>query len=233
MTNLKGVLHSVDWARNIDTALAHASTLSELERAILRVAVWSKQLEILDQGNPSLSFVREMQIAVQSGAALISLCLYKPSAASSRTFFESCLYYTYFRTHLDELSTLVVDPAYYLAKGEIVDYHKTHTAHFKTSQAALNLLPKLEAWYSQVSAVIHGQIPGAWNTHPGLAETSFSQPAHELALRTLLDGEKIVHELLLSTVARRLWAGFAPEAKTYLLKGLAGQTKTLLGLDSK
>ena len=230
MSSLSAILKAIDWRENIKRSLSSGSTEAEIERATRRIAVWSNQLEILDQGNPALSFVREMQSAIQNSGLLISLCLYKASAASSRTLLETCLYYTYFRTHPSELATLVNDPKYYVSKGEIVDYHKIHTPCFKNAQAALSLVGNLESWYSKVSAVVHGQIPGAWNAHAALTEISFSEPTHALALATMLEGEQLVNNWLIATVAKELWAGFAPDAKAYLLKGLSGGLKATIGL---
>lgn len=233
MLPLSDILKQVDWQKNIQSALSFGSTEADIEAAALRLAVWSKQFEILDEGNAALSFVREMQAAIQNSGLLISLCVYKASAASSRTLLETCLYYTYFRSHPSELATLATDPKYYVSKNEIVEHHKLHTPGFRDAQMALGLVGRLEKWYSKVSAVVHGQIPGAWNAHIELTEMSFSEPTHMLALTTMLEGEQLVNDWLLATVAKELWPGFAPDAKAYLLKGMQGQLKAIIGLDSK
>lgn len=233
MTTLSAALAAIDWAGNIATSLAHDDTEAKIGAAALRLAVWSNQLEILDAGNPALSFIREMQIAIQNSGVLVSLCLYKPSAASSRTLVETCLYYTFFRNHPAELATLANDPKYYVSKADIVDHHKLHTPWFKTSQAVFGLVGRLETWYSTTSAIVHGQVPGAWNAHSAITNLLFSEEAHKLALLTILDAEQLAHEWLLCTAGRDLWAGFAPDAKSLLLEGISGAAKTGLGLDSK
>lgn len=230
---LSDSLNAIDWQQNIKSSLSFETTEADIQQAALRIAVWSKQLEILDSGNPALSFIREMQISIQNSGALIALCLYKASAASSRALVETCLYYTYFRTHPSELSTLINDPKFYVSKKDIIDYHRVHTSHFKINSEALNFTSDLELWYSKISAVIHGQIPGAWNAHTNLNQISFSKKTHKLAIQTLLQGEKLAHYCLLTTVAKEMWAGFAPDAKAHLLKGLTGQAKATIGLDAK
>lgn len=233
MSTLPQVLKIVDWHSNIDAAFADKQTLQLLEKSLYRIAVWSHQLETADQGNPALCFVREMQLAAQQGAALIGLCLYKSAAASARTVVETCLYYTYFRTHLEELSTLIRVERYYTSKSEIIEYHKLHTIGFMAHQEVFGLIGNLEQWYSKVSAVVHGQIPGAWNNHAALNEISFSEATHRLAVDTLVTGERLVHELLLSTTGNLLWSSFAPDAKKELVKGIAGDKRQILGLDLK
>ncbi|MBB3773306.1 hypothetical protein FHS55_003939 [Angulomicrobium tetraedrale] len=231
--SLLSVLKSVDWHKNIDAALVNADDLARIESALMRIAVWSKQLEICDKENPALCFIREAQIAAQQAAAILSLCIYKASAASSRALFETCLYYTYFRTHPSELATLVRVDKYYVNKSELIEYHKLHTPNFTKRQEAFDLIGKIEKWYSQVSAVVHGQIPGAWNAHSSLDNISFYKSAHDLALSTFIQGEELMHHLLLCTAGFELWQGFAPDAKTHLLKGLHGDKKAILGIDGK
>ncbi|EJK80620.1 hypothetical protein [Rhizobium sp. AP16] len=233
MSTLPQILKSVDWHANIDSAFADAQSLQQLENALYRIAIWSHQLEIADQANPALCFVREMQVAAQQGAALIGLCLYKSAAAAARTIVETCLYYTFFRTHLEELSTLVRVEKYYTSKSEILDYHKIHTESFVSYQEAFGLIGNLEQWYSRVSAVVHGQIPGAWNNHAALDQISYDSTTHALAVETITTAERLVHELLLCTTGQRLWSSFAPDAKKQILKGLAGDKRSLLGLDFK
>lgn len=233
MADLQTVLTGIDWATNITTSLGAGTALADIDSAARRVAIWSRQLEEVDEDNPALCFVREMQQSIQYGGALIGLCLFKPSAAASRTLVESCMYYTYFRTHPDELATLVSNNKYFVSKSEIMDFHKQHTIDFKAREQTLGLIGRLDTWYSRVSAVVHGQIPGAWNTHSELVKTSFAPNVHGLALKTLLEGVSLVNDLLMCTVARVFWKGFAPDAKTYLLSGMPAAKREALGLDLK
>jgi hypothetical protein len=163
--SLPSILSSVAWNANIQAAFLDKPSLGKLEASLLRIAVWSKQLEVCDEKNPALCFIREMQVAAQQGAALLGLCIYKASAASARTILETCLYYTYFRTHPQELASLIRVKKYFVSKAELLDYHRLHTPNFMIHQEIFGLLGNLETWYSGVSAVVHGQIPGAWNAH--------------------------------------------------------------------
>lgn len=90
-----------------------------------------------------------MQTAGIQAAILIGLAMYKASASSMRAMLEAGLYYTYFRTHPEELATLVSDARYFIGKSEIIDYHKLHSAGFKSNQEKLGLITKLDSWYSE------------------------------------------------------------------------------------
>jgi hypothetical protein len=232
-STLPSVLKGINWQSNIDAAFSNATQLEVIEQCLMRIAQWSAQLEVADDGNPALSFVRETQVSAHQSAALIGLCMYKAAAASARSMVESMLYYTFFRTHLTELTTLVRLDKYYITKSDVLDYHKVHTKDFVKFQDSFGLVGKVESWYSKVSAVVHGQIPGAWNSNSSLSNISFSKETHKLAVECLSSGETIIHQFLLCTSGGELWDHFTPKAKTYLLKGIPGEKKALLGLDSK
>ena len=170
LEKLSAALNAVDWNKNVTNVLADTVSATTIAERNLRIAVWARQFEIADKGNPALCFVREMQIAGQHVAALIALALYKPAASSMRAMFETALYYSYFRTHPSELATLVRDVGFYVEKRTLLEYHKIHTPRFPELQHKLGLVSRLDHWYSQVSAVIHGQIPGAWVEHKTVAE---------------------------------------------------------------
>ncbi|MBI1686960.1 hypothetical protein [Caulobacter hibisci] len=227
------ILGGVNWFKNIESTFSDDASLEKLEAALLRIAIWSKQLEICDTENPALCFIREMQIAAQQCVALLGLCVYKASASSSRTLLETCLYYSYFRSHPSELATLVRVDKYYISKSDVLDYHKLHTPNFIKLQETFDVIGRLEQWYSRVSAVVHGQIPGVWNAHTSLGGIGFNKEAHNLAISTFLAGEELCHHFLLCTAGKDLWSGFAPDAKAHLIKGLAGDKKATLGLDGK
>lgn len=153
---LKKALLSVNWGLNVDRFVEEASLSGIVSNCNLRLAVWSKQFEINDKDNPALSFIREMQTAGHHVAALTALALYKPAAASMRTILETALYYTYFRTHISELSTLVRNPRYFVYKSTLIDYHKIHTPNFTNLQNHFALIKSLNEWYN----VKWGQIYG-------------------------------------------------------------------------
>ena len=163
--------------------------------------------------------------------SLASLALYRPAASSLRTVLESSLYYSYFRSHPKELESLARNPDYYLTKQDVLDFHNNHTAAFKQIQSSTGLSSKLNAWYSKTSAIIHGQIPGAWTAHTALAEISHKDKMPELVVDSFEECEEIVHLFLLSTVAQDLWIDFSSQAKESLLKGIPGEIKLAVGLD--
>jgi len=230
---LPSILEAIDWKANISTAFSEPTSLAKIENALMRIAQWAAQLESADQGNPALSFIRETQVAAHQCAALVGLCLYKAAATSARSMVETVLYYTYFRTHPSELATLVRSEKYYISKSDVLDYHKIHTANFVKYQEQFGLLGDLDSWYSRVSAIVHGQIPGAWNDHSDLSDIKFSTETHNLATECFVSGEKLAHHFMLCTCGKQLWASFSPNAKTFLLKGIAGEKKAALGLDAK
>lgn len=232
-SKLKGVLQSVDWGKNIESSLAKPEISSALEAAAMRLAVWSKQFEVIDTKNPALCFTREMQILVQQSSALIGLCIYKASAATTRAFVETALYYTFFRTHHDELATLVRKKDYYISKSFVIKFHHEHTPDFAKFEQVTGLVGRLDNWYSIVSAVVHGQMPGAWNNHATLSDIAFHSDTQELAVKAFLDAEAIVNDLFFCTVGQKFWSSFAPDAKAYLIKGMPGSVREQLGLDAK
>lgn len=229
---LAAALTAVDWNSNVAQFLKGGSQVQAVARSNLRLAIWAKQLESVDKGNPALCFIREMQISGQHVAALIGLALYKSAAASMRGVFESALYYTYFRSHPEELATLVRNNSYYVEKRELIDYHKLHTSDFTAAQSKLSLLSKLEKWYSIVSSLIHGQVPGAWVEHKALSAIKHNKDTLDIAVKTFAEGEEIVHLLFLCTVGKQFWDFFSPHSKGQLAHGLSGEVKELLGLDT-
>ena len=85
----------------------------------LRLALWSKQFEDADSGNPALCFIREMQVAGQHVAVLVALSLYKPAAGSVAQFSKQLSAYTYFRSHRAELETLAGGVQFYCTERDV------------------------------------------------------------------------------------------------------------------
>ena len=229
---LEAVLLGVDWNSNVAAFLKDTASTEVIARGNLRLAVWSKQFENADAGNPALSFIREMQVAGHYVPALTGLALYKPAAASMRIVFETALYYTFFRKHPAELATLVRDKGYFVSKSEIIDYHRLHTPDFKLLEQHFGLVSRIEEWYGFISSLIHGQIPGSWISHVHLAQLRHVDSTITEVTKAFQRGEEIVHHLLLCTAGRELWDGFSSPAKKQLLSGIAGDRKTALGLDA-
>lgn len=232
LVKLKEALAAVDWAKNIDTFISDAKAAQKLADVNLKLAIWAAQLENADKGNAALCFVREMQIAGQLVAVLVSLSLYKPAASSMRSALETALYYSYFRTHPSELETLVRKTGYYLEKREVIEFHKAHTARFSDLQKALGVLSRLDKWYGNVSSLVHGHLPGAWIEHKSVAEIKPIKATQDLAVATFAEGGDIINRFLLCTVAQQLWDAFSSSAKKQLLSGLHGDEKKILKLDA-
>jgi hypothetical protein len=173
-----------------------------------------------------------MQVAGHQVASLIALGLYKSAAGAIRTSVETALYYTYFRTHISELATLMRVDDYYITKSDVIAYHKVHTPDFVKCQEKLGLITKLNKWYSDVSAVVHGQIPGKWVEHKSLAEIKYVKPTLDVVVGYFARADELVHHLFLCTVGRELWDFFSVPAKQALIGGLPGDTKKLLKIDA-
>jgi hypothetical protein len=229
---LKQALSAVDWNANVAAFLKDSSTRGVMAECNLRLAVWANQFEIVEKNNPALSFVREMQRTGHYVAALTALSLYKPAVAATRTVLESALYYTYFRSHPAELGTLVRDPKFFVQKSGLVEYHKTHTPEFDKVEKRFGLVDRLNDWYSHVSSVVHGEIPGGWAAHPSLAATGYDKRTARDVVHIFRSGEEIVHQLFLCTVGRELWDDFSSASKKQLSKGISGDKKAALGLDT-
>lgn len=124
------------------------------------------------------------------------------------------------------------EPDYFLQKSDVVKYHIRHTAHFSSREEKLGLLSRLDTWYRNVSAVVHGQIPGSWVGHTSLSKIAYDETVLRRAIKMLEEGEYLVHALFLCTVAQDLWSDFAVPVKKELLKGLKGDQKAALALSS-
>jgi hypothetical protein len=231
-TILSKALKSVDWTVNVDLLCSNDALAERIQACNMRLAVWGRQIEKTEAGTPSLSFVREMQHAGHHAACLIGLALYKPAAASMRTVLECALYHGYFRVHIAELATLVRDDKYYVSKKEIIDFFNKHQPGFIAVQSKLGFVSHLEAWYSKASAIVHGQIPGAWSKGKGISEFVPDELLAENAILHFEELVMLVQDLFLCTIAQEHWSNFSTEAKKFILKGMPGETKTLLKLDA-
>ncbi len=227
---LVSAVAAVDWHANITAFSAASGIKDRVAAANQRIAQWAKQLENSDKRNPALTFMREVQIQGHYAAALLSLGLYKPAASAMRAMVESALYYTYFRSHAVELETLVRDASYFLDKKSVLEFQRKHSVDFSEKQKKLGLLSRLDPWYADISAIVHGQVPGKWTTHMQLKDIGFVPSVCEEAVSAFERGEEIIHRLLLCTVPKKLWYGFSATAKKQLLKGLKPEAKTVLGL---
>lgn len=231
--HLSTAVLAVKWPDNVAAFCANVPIVERFEVASLRLAIWSKQFENIEgTENQAICFVREMQTASHLAVTATALACYKLAASGLRTVVETALYYSYFRTHPTELATLLRDDKWYVSKQEILDYHMTHTAGFGDLQKKLPVGSILNPWYSRMSAIIHGQIPGAWHSQRAISQIAPNTELMSAVASELEQCVSIVDRLFFTTVGRELWGNFSPSAKTALLKGLTGEVKTAMGLDS-
>lgn len=231
--HLGTALATVKWAYHVSVFCADATLVARFEAAGLRLAIWSKQFENIEgKDNQAICFVREMQTASHLAVTATALACYKLAASGLRTVVETALYYSYFRTHSVELATLLRDDKWYVSKQEVIDYHMAHTAGFSELQKKFPVAAILNPWYSKMSAIVHGQIPGAWHSQRSISEIAPNPELMAVVVQELEECVRIVDRLFFTTVGRDLWQYFSPSAKKHLLHGLPGDVKTALMLDS-
>jgi hypothetical protein len=114
---------------------------------------------------------------------------------------------------------------------DVLDFHKTHTIGYPALQQQIGLVTALDAWYSEISSIIYGQLPGVWSGQGDLSKTAHNSEVQDAATKAFEDGTQLVHRLFLCTVGPELWEFFSHSAKPKLLAGLDGKFKQLLDLD--
>jgi hypothetical protein len=231
--SLRKALAAIDSNKLRNEFLADATVIQAVANGCERVALWSNQLVSAEPDNPAAPFLHEMQRSSHDVAALLSVALYIPAAAAMRTTCETAIYYTYFRNHSAELATLATNPDYYISKAEVLEFHKVHSPSYRMAARTLGFPTELDIWYGKVSAVIHGQVPGAWGRRLALKDTKHEAAVLKLALKMYAQGTDVIHKLLLLTAGAELWGRFHHEAKKAWLKGMPAEQRTLLGLDGK
>lgn len=230
-SKLASAVTAVDWNKNVANFAGDIPTLERIAQRNLRLATWSRQFELIDIGNPALTFIREMQVCGHLVAVNTSLSVYKSAASSMRSMLETALYYTYFRLHPAELTTLVNNPKYFVSKNDVVEYHNLHTVDFSKLQVKIGFVSRLNPWYSMISAIVHGQIPGQWNQKVEISKMTFDSALQSTVVDAFCDAEELVHKLFLCTVGREMWEYFSSSAKKSLLAGMSGEIRKEFGLD--
>lgn len=228
MTNLSDVLGSVEWDQNVADFVSQSQAIDRYQRGCQLIAVWAHELRFQEFDNPATAFLMEMQASSATVPTCAALGLYKPAAASMRAAVENALYFSFFSTHPSELHTQVAKTDYYETKSTILDYHKTHTTGFKEKQRGVGLLSELEAWYSEISAIIHGQKPGTW-TNRAVNKTEFVQDLDKLCADSFSRCVAIVNMLFLITTPDEIWEGFNSKSRRMFLKGFSKQKKSIIG----
>jgi hypothetical protein len=206
--DLRTILSNIDWNSNAREFTRQRRRPEAFEKGSKLIAAWNYELSFYDRANRANSFLQEMKASLFCVPACTALGLIKPAAASLRAGIESALYYTFFRNHPAELETLHRSEKFYLSKNEIIEYHAVHSADFSFRQDALALLSDLNQWYSYLSAIIHGQIPGVWTSH-SLPDISFEGEGSAAVLKQYKMGISIVNRLFLSTLERDVWEGLS------------------------
>lgn len=231
-SKLTAALTSVDWNANVRALCADTDATARIERSNLRIAAWSRQIELIEAGNPALSFVREMQRAGHNVASCLAVGLYKPAASSMRSLVECSLYYAYFRSHSIELATLVRDSKYYASKRDILAFFVKHVPDFAKRQAALNYVDRLEGWYSKTSAIVHGQIPGVWSNGVSISDTAYNSSVNADAVIQFDHAAMLAQDTFLCVLGDPFWGKVESDAKKFFCKGMPGAVKSELALDT-
>ena len=224
---LADALNDVQWLDSVTNFVADATSLQKIERGCRLVSIWNQELSFQYCHNPALSFLQEMKASLFFIPACFAVGLYKPAASSMRSAVENALYFSYFCDHAVELQTLVRDKSFYISKKKIVEYHLLHTPFFKDKQEAIGLSSELESWYSEISAIIHGQIPGVWSSQ-ALKDTAHNAKALKVALREFSRAIQIINYTFLLTVPEEIWEGMSSSARQFLLSGMSSARKIVL-----
>jgi hypothetical protein len=230
---LRDAIGAIDFDALATEFLANGAALAGVAAGCERLALWTNTLRSAEPDNIAGPFLLEMQRSSHDVAALLSTALYVPAAAAIRTACETALYYTYFRSHSAELATLVARADYYVTKGEVLQFHKDHSQRYRQAARDVGFPGRLDTWYSQMSAIVHGQLPGTWGRRLSLRETKHEPAVMAAAQIAFAEGVEVIHYLLLLTAGSELWDRFHHSAKRALLKGMPAAQRTLLGLDGK
>ncbi|WP_349781143.1 hypothetical protein [Xanthomonas arboricola] len=228
---LNDALTAVDWNKNVLSLCEDQSITEKIHLSISKVAILAQQIQIIDKDALALPFIQEMQLASHDVARCLALSLYKPAAAAMRSMLECALYYSYFRTHPVELKTLVRNNGYYLAKKEILEFFQTHVDNWSAKQSGIALVSRLERWYSKVSAIVHGQIPGHWRDVREDNSAKHDPEILEEAVVILCDSSEIIRDLFLCVFLADFWQFVEADAKRILIKGVTPDYRLRLGLD--
>ncbi|MGB3318556.1 MAG: hypothetical protein WA978_14380 [Sphingopyxis granuli] len=228
-SDLKDALVAVDWNQNVSEFTNAPVRLDKLTACCRRISLFTHELSFQDFDNPAIPFLQEMKASAFQVPACLALGLTKPAAGLMRAAVESALYYSYFRSHPQELRTLVSKSNYYLSRRQIIEYHKMHTPRFGVTDKSLGLIDKLETWYGEISAIVHGQIPGVW-TSKSLSSTSSLKGEVKAPIKIFERASEIIQLVFLMTVDLEDWEAVNPISRSELLKGLSSSQLQELGL---
>ena len=101
----------------------------------------------------------------------------------------------------------------------------------RTRQSAIALVSRLDSWYSKVSAIIHGQIPGHWSKSLAISESSHSDEFLRDTVKFAVDCANISRDVIICAFMDDLWRFVETDAKRELLRGTSAEYREKLKLD--
>jgi len=205
LTKFVETLKNIDWNSRKDEFFdMDDEQLLLIEEHLQILAHWSKSLETIYQDNHALPFVREAQVSAQDFISVYTLSLYKNSAASMRTVFESILYFSYFKDHSVELKSVTRDK-FHLSRSQIIKYHEKHTENFSSIYKKTSLDSILDNMYSDVSNIVHSSQPGIWHQHAVLGEKRYNSAIAKETAQLFVQTIRVINLLLLCTLTYDEW----------------------------
>lgn len=229
MSGLEDTLNTIDWNQLRDKFTSTPELFSPAESKFQLLAHWARALETIYIDNKALPFLREAQISSQDFFCSCSLGLYKCSASSIRTVFESILYFSYFKDHPKELDS-VVRRNLYMSRAALIEYHRSHTNSFHALYENTKLKSDLELIYKEASSIVHGQKPGTWHSTYILSQRSFDPHICEESIKLFCRTIDVINLLLLCTLDYSEWTTINPSSRKLMLSAL---TETQLSMIDK
>lgn len=230
MATLKDTINSVDWNELRNQFTSSSELFLPAEKKFKLLAHWARGLETIYTDNRALPFLREAQISSQDFFCSCSLGLYKCSASSIRTVFESVLYFSYFKDHLKELDS-VITRNLYMSRSVLIEYHRNHTNSFDALYTDTKLKSDLEQIYKEASSIIHGQKPGTWHPTHILSERKFDPDICKEAVSLYCRTVDVINALLLCTLDYTEWTTINPNSRKIILSELNEEQLSIINKD--
>jgi hypothetical protein len=225
--NFQSVLKNINWNHKRDAFFTDHDGLLILENHHQILAHWSRALETIYSDSPALPFIREAQVSAQDFICVCSLGLYKNSASSIRTIFESTLYFSYFKDHLVELAS-VTRNKFHLSRSKIINYHIEHTPNFGNLYSSSNLEQTLDKMYSEVSNIVHSSQPGIWHQSEILGKKEYNKAIAKEAILLFKKTINVINLLLLCTLTYEEWITINPVSRKLFLKKITNPQMQLI-----
>lgn len=228
MSKFIETVKGINWnARKDEFFAKEDNSILEIEKYLQVLAHWAKSLETIYQDNFALPFLREAQVSAQDFISVYSLSLYKNSASSMRTIFESILYFSYFKDHSVELKSVTRDK-FHLSRSQIINYHIQHTASFGSIYNKINLNEVLDNMYSEVSNIVHSSQPGIWHQRAILGEKAYNSLIAKETVRLFTQTIKVVNLLLLCTLTYDEWLTVPLESRKIFIHNITDEQLKLI-----